>query len=112
MGRRLAWVCLAGLWTTHFVFGQPPATPTTAQTAAAPTADLPLAAACPDRGDETAAAGHLARHLVDHPDRSLVRFSLAELLWRRDRFREAGIEYDRFVRDTPPRPATTDRLIQ
>jgi tetratricopeptide (TPR) repeat protein len=112
MGRRLACACLAGLWTGHVVFAQRPAGSPSAHLAAALADDLALAAGCLDRGDESAAAGHLARHLVDHPDRSPARFSLAELLWRRERFREAGTEYDRFVRDTPPRPATTDRLIQ
>lgn len=108
MARRLAWVLLAIAGIARAA--DPVPTPPT-QFNVETGDELDLAAACIDRGDETAAASHLARHLVAHPDRTVVRFSLGELLWRRERFPEAAVEYTRFVRDTPPRPATVSRLI-
>src|SRR4051794_40501628 len=101
MTRRLAWVCLAGLWLGVNAVADPP--PAQIAVADADADDLALAAACLDRGEETAAAAHLSRHLAAHPDRPLVRFALAELLWRRDRPAEARAEYERFLRDTPSR---------
>jgi hypothetical protein len=110
MARRFAWVCLGGLTVSPAVADPPP--PPTAQIAVAASDDLALAAACLDRGEETAAVEHLSRHVAAHPDRPLVRFSLAEVLWHRGRSAEARVEYERFVRDTPSRPATVSRLVQ
>src|ERR1700685_3167781 len=95
MARRLAWVCVVGLAACGLAAGDPPATQI-----APPTDDLAFAAACLDRGEETAAVAHLARHVADHPNQPLVRFTLAELLWRRNRRTEACAEYKRFLDDT------------
>ncbi|HEY1380375.1 MAG TPA: hypothetical protein VGF55_26470 [Gemmataceae bacterium] len=110
MARRIAGVCLAGLWLGPFAAADPPPP---AQTAAADANadDLALAAACLDRGEEAAAVAHLSRHLAAHPDRPLVRFSLAELLWRRDRQDAARVEYERFLRDAPPHGGNVGRFI-
>src|SRR5215212_4692323 len=110
MARRLAWVVLASLGAAPAA--EPALPPPSQLNADDPCDDLALAAACLDRGEDAAAAGHLSRHLTAHPDRPSVRFSLAEVHWRRDRLADAGVEYDRFVRDVPPRPATVHRLVQ
>jgi hypothetical protein len=113
MARRFAWIFLAGPLTGPLAAGDgpiAPPVPPTAQLAA--TDDLALAAACLDRGEETAAVNHLSRHLAAHPDRPLVRFSLAELLWRREQVAEAAIEFSRFIRETPAQPGTVSRLVQ
>src|SRR5256885_14691169 len=108
MARRLAWVCLAGLGIVPFAAAGPP--PPAQVTAADESSDdLALAAACLDRGEETAAVVHLSRHLAAHPDRSLVRFSLAELLWRRDRLAEACGEDQPLFPGTPPPGADGSR---
>jgi tetratricopeptide (TPR) repeat protein len=107
MARRLASAYLAALAACGFAAGAPPAT----QLAPA-TDDLSFAAACLDRGEETAAAAHLSRHLAANPDQSLVRFSLGELLWRLDRFAEAGNEYERFLNDTSPSAGNVNRVVQ
>jgi hypothetical protein len=101
---------LAGVFLVVVAAGRAaePAIPPSAQLN---TDDLALAAACLDRGEEAAAASHLARHLAAYPDRPLVRFSLAELHWRREQLGEAGVEFERFVHDTPPRRASYSRLI-
>jgi hypothetical protein len=112
MARRLAWVCLGGLAGLPSAVADPPSAPRTAQVAAADADDLALAAACLDRGEDGPAAQYLARYVAAHPDRPLVRFALAELLWRCGRLPESGAEYERFVDDTPPRPATLGRLVQ
>jgi hypothetical protein len=110
MPRRLAWVCAAGLAACGFATGGPPS----AQIAQADIApdDLAFAAACLDRGEETAAAAHLIRHVAVHPDQPLVRFPLAELLWRRNRLAEAGVEYERFLNDTDASANNVSRMVQ
>lgn len=110
MPRRLFWVCVAGLAACGIAAGGPPA----AQTAPADAApdDLAFAAACLDRGEETAAAAHLIRHVAVHPDQPLVRISLAELLWRRNRQAEAGVEYERFLNDTDASANNVSRMVQ
>jgi len=115
MARRLAWVCLvAAVGGTSAIAADLPAPVNPTQSAATPDADndLALAAACLDRGEETAAAAHLSRHLATHPDRPFVRFSLAELFWRRERFAEARAEFERFLRDAPDVTATVGRRLQ
>jgi Tfp pilus assembly protein PilF len=110
MARRLAWVCLGGLAAVRPAVADPPPVPPPAQLAASD--DLALAAACLGRGEDATAIEHLSRHLAVHPDRSLVRFSLAEVLGRCGRFAHAGAEYERFIHDTPPRPELISRLLQ
>src|SRR4051794_38168654 len=104
MSCRIAGVCLAGLWIAGVLRAQVPQV--------AGTDDLALAAASLDRGEETAAIAHLTRYVAAHPDRPLVRFTLADLLWKRDQFAEAGVEYERFAYDTPTSGGNLGRLIQ
>jgi tetratricopeptide (TPR) repeat protein len=106
MARRLARVCLAAVAACGFA-GAPPTTQV-----APPTDDLGFAAACLDRGDDTAAASYLMRHLAAHPDQPMVRFALAELFWRRDRLADAGAEYERFLHDAPSSAGNVNRAMQ
>src|SRR5262245_38882896 len=102
MARHLAWVCLAGLGCAAggpaVAAANPPEPPTLAPAEDAAN-DLALAAACLERGEETAAAAYLARFVTAHPDHPLVRAYLAELLWRRERLSEARTHYERFLAD-------------
>src|SRR5947209_14830002 len=104
MSCRIAGVCLAGLWIAGVLRAQVPQV--------AGTDDLALAAASLERGEETVAVGHLKRSLAAHPNSPLVRFTLADLFWRRDQLAEAGAEYERFVHDTPSSAGNVGRLIQ
>jgi len=72
--------------------------------------ELDLAAASLERGDEAAAVSHMARHLTKHPDQPLVRFSLAELQFRRGQAAAAIEQYQWFLRIAPP-TTPTHRLI-
>jgi len=72
--------------------------------------DVGLAAACLERGDDNAAISHMARHLKAHPEKSFVRFTFAELLFRHDRIDEAKLEYERFLREAPA-GADKNRLV-
>jgi tetratricopeptide (TPR) repeat protein len=63
---------------------------------------LARAAACLDRGDDAAAAGHLAEHVKTHPDEVMTRAMLAELLFRLGRHPAARSEFDRVVADAQP----------
>src|SRR4051812_12859563 len=104
MARRFAWVCLAALACLAPAAADPPSAHTSQTDDASD--DLALAAACLDRGEETAAAAHLGRHLATHPDRPFVRFSLAEMHWRHDRLTDARAEFERFLADAPDTSAT------
>jgi tetratricopeptide (TPR) repeat protein len=103
MTRHLAWVCLAGLTCGPAAAAAdrpaPPAALTRAATAEDAPQDLALAAACLERGEETAAVAYLTRHVAAHPNQPLVRAYLAELLWRRDRLADAKVHYERFLDD-------------
>jgi hypothetical protein len=100
---RIAWVCLAGLWITGSLRAQVPQV--------AVTDDLAFAAASLERGEDAAAIAHLRRYVTARPDSPLVRFTLADLLWKRDRVSEAGVEYERFIHDTPASTVDLGRLI-
>jgi tetratricopeptide (TPR) repeat protein len=60
---------------------------------------LSLAAAYVQRGDEPAAAKHLAEYLAAFPEHHVVRAHFAELLLRLHRVREARAQFERFVAD-------------
>jgi predicted Zn-dependent protease len=60
---------------------------------------LTLAAECLQRGEQAAAAGHLAAHVRRHPDQPMFRAHLAELLWKLDRPVDARLHFERFVAD-------------
>lgn len=87
--RRMVGACLLALSLTAFSAGDDGVD------------ELDLAAASLERGDEAAAVSHLERHLTMRPDQPLVRFSLAELLFRRDQFSAAKEQYERFLHDAP-----------
>lgn len=68
---------------------------------AAPPADvdhLTRAAACVERGDETAAVTHLEAHLAARPDAVMIRAYLAELLLRIGRTADAREQFEWFTR--------------
>src|SRR5262245_38028375 len=58
---------------------------------------LSLAADCLARGDETAAAEHLGRHVAKYPDQVLFRIQLADLLLRLDRLPDAQRQFDEAI---------------
>jgi Tfp pilus assembly protein PilF len=60
---------------------------------------LALAAACIDRGDESAALPHLTAHVTARPDAVMIRAYLAELLFKLDRVDESRSHFERYVRD-------------
>lgn len=60
---------------------------------------LATAAACLDRGDESAALPHLMAHVKARPDAVMIRAYLAELLLKLDRVDESRQHFERFVRD-------------
>jgi hypothetical protein len=111
MARRASWLCVACLAgglraaAAEFPASLPPADDPDAAH------DLALAASCIERGQEAAAVTHLSRYVADHPDRVHVRAYLAELLWRRERFAEAGAEFGRFVRDAQLAQVEPARLV-
>jgi tetratricopeptide (TPR) repeat protein len=95
---------------------QPPTPPPTARAAAQPSAlvqqaafkpsatkpaeppaapdELTLAADCLERGDDSAAATHLERHVGQYPDQIVFRARLADLLARLDRLPEAQAHFE------------------
>jgi Flp pilus assembly protein TadD len=87
MVRQFAWVCLTVASLARAVMADD--TPN----------DLTLAAACLERGEETAAVAYLTRHVTAHPDQPVVRATLADLLWRRDQWADAQAHYERFICD-------------
>jgi hypothetical protein len=114
MIRRLTWLCLAGLATADAAWAAAPEAvrlaPAGTTDAAGP--DLALAAACLERGEETAAVAHLTRYVTTCPDQPQIRAALAELLWRRDRLADAKVHYERLLRDANERPGPDlERLI-
>jgi hypothetical protein len=91
------------------------------QTSARP-ADLPpepsaapdhvsLAADCLERGDDAAAAGHLERHVGEHPDQVVFRARLADLLVRLDRLPAAQAHYEAAVAHAQDGPAAARRQL-
>ncbi len=70
---------------------------------------LSLAAAHLENGDEASAAAHLAQYLAYHPEQVAVRIQYAELLWRLQRFAEAGVEYEKYVADAAEAGASNRR---
>jgi tetratricopeptide (TPR) repeat protein len=98
---RLTWVCLAGLAaaTSSGAAGPEVIRSALAEANEVASTDLAIAAACIERGEETAAVAHLTRYLRAFPDQPRIRAALAELLWRRDRFADARVQYERLLRD-------------
>jgi predicted Zn-dependent protease len=69
---------------------------------ATPEADadhLAKAAACIDRGDETAAVPHLSAHVTAQPDAVMIRAYLAELLLKLGRLDESRRHFERYTHD-------------
>ena len=60
---------------------------------------LAIAAACLDRGDESAALPHLMAHVKARPDAVMIRAYLAELLLKLERVDESRQHFERYVRD-------------
>ena len=56
--------------------------------------ELTLAVDCLERGDDSAAATHLERHVGEHPDQIVFRARLADLLARLDRLPEAQAHFE------------------
>jgi tetratricopeptide (TPR) repeat protein len=56
--------------------------------------ELTLAADCLERGDDSAAATHLERHVGQYPDQIVFRARLADLLARLDRLPEAQAHFE------------------
>jgi hypothetical protein len=100
MVRHFAWVFLAVGSLTAIV------------TADEPPNDLTLAAACLERGEETAAVAYLTRYVTAHPDQAIVRAALADLLWRRDQWADAQAHYERFITDAQLGPLDPARQVQ
>lgn len=63
----------------------------------APDSDLAQAAACLERGEETAACALLASHIASHPHHVSLRAQHAELLMQLNRLSEARDEFERFA---------------
>ena len=116
---RVRWVAVS-LIAAAGCFGMPPPMPESgppvrdqSPPAAAggldePDDPLTLAAECLGRGDQPAAATHLATYVRGHPDQIVFRAHLAELLLKLDRDAEAKAQFERFVADAqdatgPPR---------
>lgn len=59
---------------------------------------LARAAACVERGDETAAVPHLEAHLTTRPDAVMIRAYLAELLLRTGKPAAAREQFEHFTR--------------
>ncbi len=104
--RRLA-VCACGLLLTGCASTPEERLPSAVESEvliarAAPPAEvadhLARAAACVDRGDESAAVPHLVAHLQDRPDAVMIRAYLAELLLRTGQPADARREFERFTR--------------
>ncbi len=72
---------------------------------------LSLAAACLEKGDDAAAAGHMGDYLRFQPDHSVVRLHLAELFLRLGRAREAREQFERFIADAQARPALAEEHL-
>ncbi|HJZ92710.1 MAG TPA: hypothetical protein VKE40_17675 [Gemmataceae bacterium] len=73
---------------------------------------LSLAADCLGRGDEAAAADHLASHVAKYPDQVLFRTQLADLLLRLDRLPEARRHFEAAVAQSQEGPpAARKRLV-
>ena len=109
MSRRLAWIGLTCACLGRAPAADLPESPPTPP--AATTNALTLAAACIERGEETAALAYLARYVAEHPTHANVRAYLAELLWRRERFAESRAEFERFLSDAQLAAAEPGRLI-
>jgi hypothetical protein len=119
MTRRTCWLCLAcsAFCVRAGAADLPPLPesprgfePTPFITADAPH-DLVMAASCIERGQDVAAITYLARYVTANPDRVPVRAYLAELLFRRDRFAEAKVEFERFVSDAQFSGIEANRLV-
>jgi tetratricopeptide (TPR) repeat protein len=73
---------------------------------------LSLAADCLGRGDEAAAADHLARHVAKYPDQVVFRTQLADLLLRLDRLPDARRHFEAAVAQSQEGPpAARKRLV-
>ena len=79
-----------------WVIAAPPGDPVLT---AAATDHLARAAESLQRGDQLAAAGHLAKHVRSFPDQVMVRAHLAELLFREKQYAAATDQYERFIAD-------------
>ena len=74
-----------------------------------PPDELTLAADCLERGDDSAAATHLERHVGQHPDQIVFRARLADLLTRLDRLPEAQAHFEAAAAAAQDGPAAARR---
>jgi tetratricopeptide (TPR) repeat protein len=72
---------------------------------------LSLAAAYLEKGDEAAAAPHLAQYLATFPEHHVVRAHYAELLLRLHRPGEARRQFERFIADTQDVPELASKYL-
>jgi predicted Zn-dependent protease len=72
---------------------------------------LSLAAACLEKGDDTAAADQMGEYLRKQPDHLAVRVHYADLLLRLGRPVPAREQYERFVADAQSRPVLADEHL-
>jgi tetratricopeptide (TPR) repeat protein len=70
---------------------------------------LSMAAAYLEKGDEARACLHLGQYLAAHPDHTVVRGHLAELLVHQHRFAEARPQFERFLADVQEDEELADR---
>jgi tetratricopeptide (TPR) repeat protein len=72
---------------------------------------LSLAAACLEKGEDAAAADHMATYVRRQPDHFVVRVHYADLLLRLGRRLEAREQFERFVADVQSRPALAEEHL-
>jgi tetratricopeptide (TPR) repeat protein len=72
---------------------------------------LSLAAACLEKGQDAAAADHMAVYVRRQPDHFVVRVHYADLLLRLGRPLEAREQFERFVADVQSRPALAEEHL-
>jgi len=74
-------------------------------------ANLSLAAAHLEIGDEAGACPHLRRYVDAHPEQPAIRSHYAELLYRLRRTAEARTEFDRFITDVQDVESETSQTL-
>jgi tetratricopeptide (TPR) repeat protein len=72
---------------------------------------LSLAAACLEKGEDSAAAEHMGDYLRRQPDHLAVRVHYADLLHRLGKPGEAREQYERFIADARDRPPLAEEHL-